>query len=489
MDSRIANAAPAEDRPPPGSAIGLRPDDRLAAQDLAAGSAPILPAADAAPSSPPLRRCKPWLGALALLAAGAAPPAMARAEAPSGLPDFAGETLTGDWGGRRTALAARGLDIGLDYTAEVLGNLRGGARRGTAYHGLLGLGVTLDLQRMAGWRGGRLHVSALQIHGRGLSEHYLGNLLTTSGIEAVPSTRLYEAWFEQEMFGGFAALRLGQILADEEFLVSESAGIFVNATFGWPGITAVNLPGGGPAYPLATPGVRLRLGAPQGTSVAIGAFNGDPAGGRAGDPQRANRHGLLFPLGDDAFLIAELAHAARRGPAGLPATFKLGAWYHTGQFEDLRATAEEAVTRRGNFGAYAVADALLWRPGGQESGGLGAFLRVAAAPSGRNPIDFYLDGGLTWTGLLPGRPDDVLGLGVAYAQVSGPARRRDREARLLDDLSGGLRRQEALVELTYAAQVRPGWLVQPTAQFVVNPGAEAEARNALIVGLRVALSF
>ncbi|MBP0444266.1 carbohydrate porin [Roseomonas sp. SSH11] len=433
------------------------------------------------------RSARPFLLSMAILASSAWAFPGSRAEGNG--PDFS-ENLTGDWGGQRSALAARGLELRLDYTGEVLGNLDGGVRRGAIYEGAVRLGVTLDLERAMGWTGGKLQADALQTHGQGLSEHYLGNLLTVSSIEAAPSTRLYTAWFEQSLFSDFASLRIGQLLADEEFLVSEQAGLFVNATFGWPAIAGAGLRGGGPAYPLATPGIRIRLGAPEATYLAFGAFNGDPAGGRSGDPQRRNRNGLLFPVGDDAFLIGEVGHGVERGITGLPATLKFGGWYHTGRYQDLGAALEgEPSMRRGNYGLYALADAQLWRPQGQEDGGIGAFFRVVGTPARLNPIDLYLDAGLTYKGPLPGRPEDVLGLGVAYAQVSGAARRRDREARLLDDLGGALRRQEALVELTYAAQLQPGWLLQPVAQYVVHPGAEAGIRNALVLGMRTALSF
>jgi porin len=41
--------------------------------------------------------------------------------------------------------------------------------------------------------------------------------LDVSGIEALPSTRLYEAWFERK-WGTHLALRAGQLAADTEFM-------------------------------------------------------------------------------------------------------------------------------------------------------------------------------------------------------------------------------------------------------------------------------
>ena len=123
--------------------------------------------------------------ALALASGG---PAFAQ-DGEAALPDFAAETLTGDWGGQRSALAARGLDLRLNYTADLLGNLSGGIRRGWTYQGLAEIGVDLDFERALGWQGARAHVSVLQIHGPSLNDRYVGAFATLSSIDARPAWR------------------------------------------------------------------------------------------------------------------------------------------------------------------------------------------------------------------------------------------------------------------------------------------------------------
>ena len=164
----------------------------------------------------------------------------------------------GNLWGARTAIEQAGLTFSLTYIGETLGNSTGGIRRGSIYEGRLDTQIDADLEKLLGWSGATFHTNIYQIHGRGLSRYNLGSLMTVSGIEALPSTRLYELWLEQKFFDDKVALRAGQLAADTEFLVSQYATLFVNATFGWPAITAANLPSGGPAYPLATPAVRVK---------------------------------------------------------------------------------------------------------------------------------------------------------------------------------------------------------------------------------------
>jgi len=387
------------------------------------------------------------------------------------LPDFAAETLTGDWGGQRSAIAARGLDVRLNYTADLLGNLRGGIRRGWTYQGLAKIGVDLDFEGAFGWRGGRAYVSALQIHGPSLTDRYVGAFATLSSIDARPATRLFEAWFEQTLPGDAASLRIGQMAVDQEFYLSGRAGHFVNASFGWPAIFAEALPAGGNAYPIATPGVRLRLGGEEeGLSFRLGVFNGDP------DPNGRNRSGTRFDLTGGTFVIGELSYAFT---GALPGTYRVGAWHHSGRFEALRS----GESRRGNHSLYAVADQTLWRPDPESERGIGVFARVAGVPGGRNKLNLALDAGVTWQGMLAARPDDVLGLGVSHARLSAA----EREAALARGAL--LRRGETVVELSYAAQVVPGWQVQPVGQLVFGPGGDPDRRRAAVIGLRTSLAF
>ena len=143
----------------------------------------------------------------------------------------------GDPFGLRPVLKERGVQYSLTYIADVLGNPRGGMRQGAVVEDRLNLRLYLDLDKLAGWQGATAHANAYFIHGTGLSRYYVGNLLDVSVIGALPATRLYVLWFDQQLFDGKLGLRVGQQAADTEFFVSQTATLFVNSSFGWPAIT------------------------------------------------------------------------------------------------------------------------------------------------------------------------------------------------------------------------------------------------------------
>ncbi|KAA2237760.1 carbohydrate porin [Salinarimonas soli] len=437
-------------------------------------------------------------------------PAANSASAPPSIQSSLGPA--GDPGGVRSFLSSKGIDYSLTYIGEVLRNARGGSRTGTIGQGRFDLQIDADLDRLLGWKGAAFHTNLYQIHGTGLSRYYVNNLLVTSGIEALPSTRLYELWLEQKFLEGAVAIRAGQLAADTEFFVSQTAGLFVNSTFGWPGYAGANLPSGGPAYPLATPGVRVKLAPTDGVTLMVGLFNGDPAGPANDiDPQRRNRRGTTFRVNDPPFLIAEGAYAYGLGSkdAALPGTVKVGYWHHFARFDAQRYDAlglsladpsGTGIARRlpGNDGVYAIVDQTLYRPAGAADGGLSAFLRLAASPGDRNLISAYADAGLAYKGLLPGRPNDTAGIGVAYARISDAARGLDRDTILFTGTPGIVRSREALVEVTYQAEVVPGWTVQPNVQYIARPGGGianprdpdgAKQKDAVVFGARTTIRY
>ena len=402
----------------------------------------------------------------------------------------------GDPGGLRAYLDAKGIDYAFTYIGETLGNVSGGVKRGATYEGRLDGTLDVDLAKLVGVKGAAVHAEFFQIHGRGLSGNNVLDLFTVSGIEAYPATRLYEAWFEQKLLDDKLAVRVGQLGADTEFLVSQTATLFVNSTFGWPASTANDLPSGGPAYPLATPGARLKLAAFDNVTLLAGLFDGDPAGPFRPSvnnplPQIRDRNGTAFRLRDAPLLIteADFAYFQDKAAAGLPGTVKVGYYHHFGSFSALDTPLN--TTYRGNDGIYGVLDQSIYRVPGTDDQGASVFLRVSGAPSDRNPIDVYVDGGLSYKGLVPGRPDDTAGLAAAYGRSSPNLAQ-------LDIQSGALVHDyQAVIEATYQIAVVPGLTVQPDFQYVFHPGAHAVAdpvdglpiRDAAVFGLRATAHY
>jgi len=412
----------------------------------------------------------------------------------------------GDPGGVRAALREKGVAYSLNYVGEVFGTVHGGLKRGAVYEGKLELQVDIDFEKLTGLSGLAFHANAVQIHGRGPTRHTVGNLMTISNIEALPATRLVELWLEQALFDGALSVRAGEMAADSEFLISDTASLFINGTFGWPPTTSANLPAGGISYPWATPGVRVKLVPAPGVAILAALFNGDPSGGSSGEPLRHNRHGTHFPLHNAPFLIAEASWAYNQGKAGLPGTIKAGGWHHFGRFDDRRfaidgppladpASSGIARRHRGNTGFYAIADQMLWRmPDGDRN--IAAFVRVSTSPGDRNEVSFYADGGVTFKGALAGRPDDIAGIAFGYSRISKRARDRDRDARAADPTSP-IRSGEFLIEATYQAQIVPGWSVQPDVQYIRRPGGGTphplhpphRIKDAVAIGLRTTIQY
>lgn len=439
----------------------------------------------------------------ATLMAGAGSAQSGAASSP--VPAAPGTANPSELAGSRDWLARHGVTYGLTYIAEVLGNVSGGVRRGALYEGKLEAFVAADLERLIGWRGLSFFGNAFQIHRTtGMRDDHFNSLITISNIEAVPSTRLSELWLEQKFFEDRFGIRFGQITADAEFFISDYSQMFMSSD--WPTITGANLPGGGPAYPLATPGVRLRLDPNRSWSALLALFNGDP-----GEQGITNRNGTDFRIGDPPLLMGEIQFRTNQDQddTGLARSLRLGAWHHFGTFDDYRLGTDgrshahplsNGIARqfRGTSGIYGVLDQQLYRPqGGSADSGIGVFSRISASPSDHSFVNFYMDSGIVFSGMMPGRPDDKFGASVIYANISDPVRDLGRDAIAHSGIGRPIPDYELTVELSYQAQIRPGWTVQPTFQYVVHPGGNMPdpemparpVRNGALFGVRTTVSY
>lgn len=386
-------------------------------------------------------------------------------------------------------LADKGLNFGATYIADDIANATGGVARGAIHFGRLDLSVDADLDKLAGWTGGRFYANAFVIYGRGLTHNYIFNLATISEIEALPDQRLYNAYFEQSLFNDRLNIRAGQQAADVEFFDSQTDDLFINGTFGWPAIKASNLPAGGPAPPIAVPGIRIKAALADKITAFGAVFNGDPAGPGEGDPQLRDHHGLAFRVNDPPWLIGQVRfdYDIDIGGRSLAGNFTPGGWRHYGDFDSQRFTAEGLsiadpagtgipARLRGNYGLFAVIEQVLYRPPEVKDDttsasipGVTAFGRIAYSPPDRNLIDLYLDGGIGFVGFVPGRPLDRFGAAIAYMRISNTARSLDLDTRFFTGIPSPVRSSETLLEMIYEAHIRPGWLVAPYFQYVFRP--------------------
>ncbi|SEB23801.1 porin, OprB family [Paraburkholderia sartisoli] len=422
------------------------------------------------------------------------------------------QTLLGDIGGIRPWLGKYGVTFGLTETSEYLANLRGGLARGGDYDGLTTATVQVDTQKAFGLPGGTFNASALQIHGRNLSTDKLGTLNTASGIEADATTRLWELWYQQSLLNKRVDIKVGQQSIDQEFMTSQYSALFVNTMFGWPGVPSYDMPSGGPAYPLADLGVRVRGQITPSLTALAGVFDGDPLGNNPG-----NLSGTNFNLHNGTLFIGELQYAINQpadgemvgaGQNGLPGTYKVGVWYNSGRFDDQRfdntgvPLANTALStgtpqsHHGDYSFYAVADQMVWRPDPDGPRSLGVFMRVMGAPGDRNLISASANLGLVLKAPFAGRDNDSAGIALTYIKVGSHARDFDRDNLAFSGGPYPIRNSETVLEATYQYQVTPWWQLQADAQYTFNAGAGQNPndptqalRNTFVIGVRTNITF
>ena len=439
---------------------------------------------------------------------------------------WTGDYGTGDWYGVRTTLTEKGLEISGGYTAEVWGNTTGGLKRGAVYTGLLDFGATLDLGE-AGWLERRQceHRPGFGSAG-GMPPKTSSATFSPSPISraSIPC----ECWnfgFSRTFFRAKddappgLSVRVGQFTADSEFVISDYGALFTNGTFGWPAFLYTNIPAGGPGYPMGALGVRvaanpwewLTCKAPflRATS-SIRTLIGMASGGTS-TPTKVifglmnSRCAGITARRRDFRARQNSVHGSTRRILQIP--------YYD---EDGIPLADEdssgnPLTHQWNYGFYWILDQMLYRePGKVETAvsglskdgksfassktsvqveeepsnqGLGWFGRIAFGPQDRNFVGFYVESGLVYTGPIPTRDEDQVGVGFVYAQLTNGARQN-----LELEGSRGVG-AEMVLEVTYQANLTPWMYIKPNAQFVINPGGTQDLGNAFVLGGRVSINF
>lgn len=360
------------------------------------------------------------------------------------------------------------------YTADVWHNAQGGLERGTRYLDNLDVQLSIDLDALAAISRTTVFAYGLYNNGTRFSENLVGDAQVVSNIETgVRAARLYEAWVDHTTAGGRLSIRAGLYDFNSEFDVLDSAGLFTGAAHGI-GTDISQAGENGPSiFPSTSLAARLSLNLSQTLLVRLAALDGVP-----GDPGRPKRTTILLGNGDGALLAGEVQWSD--GTSKL----LLGYWRHTARFEDSLATTRtgNAVSGTGNDGLYLRGETRLLADAKGE-GGLALFARIGGADSRYNPFSRFYSIGAVYDAPLAGRPEDQIGVALAWAQTGGRLRSL---ARLLNE---PVDPREISLEATYRAPLTDWLTIQPALHYIINPGLDPATRNALAIGLRTELSW
>lgn len=377
-----------------------------------------------------------------------------------------------------------GAELHVSYTADAVGVVAGGVDRGADLLDDVDLELGLDGGRLLGVPGLSAFVYGLGNQG-GHPSGRAGDLQTLDDIQAPTSWRIYEAWVQQFLAGDRLSVLGGLYDVNSEFEAVPAADVFVNSSFGIEAAFGLSGANGPSIFPVTSLAFRVRALASDHVRVQAVVADGVP-----GDPADPGGTHVHPGGGDGALVVAQVGYLrpvagevgggpsppeVRRRRAGRTAeaaphdlAVSVGVWRYTG--------------RSRGTGAYVTGEKRLLGDGEGRRPELWAFVRAGIASERASAASASAVAGLSGTGVLPGRPEDRAGIGVAAARRSPalPAAAASGEP---------FPAWEVALEAVYRARLAPWLALGPDVQLILDPAAEPSASDALVLGLRVELGI
>ncbi len=397
--------------------------------------------------------------------------------------NFLSGNITGGWGGLRDELVTSGISFQAAYLGQFSANPVGGESQGQSYRGDLAAGAFVDLQ--TAFDIDRTYfVTSLDFEQgtSSLSPEHVGNqfpVQLSSGDDKA-FVRLVHLALGTQLLNNTVAVNGGRLLADEQYANLAQACNSLNQAICQSPIAAAQSISF-PTYPFATWGANIEYKPGFAWYAKGGAFlvNSDMFDAKNG--------GVNFGLADGSgpLVIGELGYLYGKTPTvqtqgfdrGVrpielvsTGTYKLGAYYDGEELSNL-STGDP---QRHTWGIYAMGEQRIYGEASHSDDGLWTWLSLSYAPPDVNEVQFMVAGGLSYNGLIDGRPDDTMSFTFAHGQFS------DR----LEDQGG-----ETLLEFGLRLQAIPSVYVEPNLQYIINPDGLGTIDNALVAGVAFGLNF
>lgn len=371
-------------------------------------------------------------------------------------------SATSVWTDSASTVEDAGLLFNASVTVDGSRSLRGGIRTNRSiFRHLFDANLTIDAEKLWGWRGATLFFDFQTFNGR-TGDQIVGDYQIFSNIDTRPVTQVPELWMQQRWDDIGVRIKAGMVDANSEFAAPRHGSEFLSSSMGFsPTIFVL------PTYPDPATSLNVFWEPHHIFTIGVGVYDG---AGQRGVP--TGSRGPRTLIGERLFTIGE-TQVRWKLSGGRNGRVALGAWHHNGRFESF-----DRGTQRGTSGWYAVLDQQIWVEQADEDGddqGLGLFLQVGRAEERVSEVGTHLGAGLAWRGGLPTRDDDTLGVGCSWVRFSSEQ----------DDLRGS----ETSGEVFYRFALTKWADLTIDLQYIRHPGGIRGRRDALVATSRLKLQF
>ncbi|MGJ8724769.1 MAG: carbohydrate porin [Roseibacillus sp.] len=381
---------------------------------------------------------------------------------PDSLPWYESDRLFG----RNQSMLDSGISPFLFWDSITAANVSGGRDSASNFTAQTYGGVDLDLGKLFGFQDTIAKVSFVDRTGGGISGDVGGifDPMTINGGADGQITWLYQAWIEKT-FSENWALKVGRTSMDEDFAESGLNRYSLSTSINGP-IRSMMLQN--PqiySFPLGNWGARLKYTPNDEHKFQLGAYqiNDNPFGNNLG--------GDNFDInsGDGVTVMGQYDWSPQ--VFGRKALFYAGFSASFYDFTNFDGTEDDSM-----FSFYGRAEA-------EVLDGLKLFGFASYNTQEESAIvPLQVSAGANWKGLFPGRENDHTVAFATYGKIS------DDYGQFVSNTDVDA---ELVFELGHRFQITPATYIQPSVQYIVNPGGgtNGDIDDAVVLGAWVGASF
>lgn len=388
--------------------------------------------------------------------------------------------LTGDWDGKRTALADKGIKFDASSNLDIAYLANGGyaPRQDPTYVSQFSLGSTLDLEKLINVDGVNVRVLIMARQGQSVSVEQisdpqapqLANVQANYG-RGNSGTRLAELSIEKNFSNAVTSIRVGRFAMGTYFNVMScdfQNNSFCGAQMGkWQGSKWINAP-------VSQWAVMSKYSFNPEAFIQFGVFEYNPKN------LEENEGWNLDTKDADGFNIpVELVWQPKNAVNDLPGIYRIGAFYNTSDEADNQKDIVTGESEDNTYGIWGGVEQQL-SSRNLPNQGLYGFINFSFHNKTTNKIGNMQQVGLKYIGLLDTHANDIFGLAINRISVSD--RFRANYSNINEDA-------EYNFEINYSYFPVKWLMLRPNMQYIIHPGATNYINNALVLGFSSKIIF